>query len=148
MNMQVCRDDTSNPACAPRQPYNELDHYFYFANVRQCGQGTWRENREANAQFIASQNGTCVTFFIILSHTLRSQVYLILTFICLLYDHSARIITPTLSTLDNATAAATSTSSSAIARPTAITNSTQGIFEALSGLSGFLASYVNGAARQ
>lgn len=33
MNMVVCRDDTSNPDCAPRQPYNELDHYFYFSNV-------------------------------------------------------------------------------------------------------------------
>merc|ERR1711939_860008 len=58
MNMVVCRDDTSNPDCAPRQPYNELDHYFYFSNVRQCGQGRWRENREANAEFIASQNAT------------------------------------------------------------------------------------------
>jgi hypothetical protein len=33
MNMVVCRDNPGAAECAPREPLDIVDHYFYFSNV-------------------------------------------------------------------------------------------------------------------
>jgi hypothetical protein len=43
MNMHICRDQPEDPACAPRAPYEDADHYFYFSNV-----GLWLSDVDAS----------------------------------------------------------------------------------------------------
>ncbi|KAK9893364.1 hypothetical protein P389DRAFT_175350 [Cystobasidium minutum MCA 4210] len=54
MNTAFCYEDPENPACLPVGDLNEVDHYFYFSNVGQCG-GAARQNRTVAEQFIAEQ---------------------------------------------------------------------------------------------
>lgn len=56
MNMNICYEQPESEYCAPVEPLDEVDHYFYFANVGQCG-GSDKQDTSIGHAFIADQTG-------------------------------------------------------------------------------------------
>ncbi|CAD6579276.1 MAG: hypothetical protein CYPHOPRED_000844 [Cyphobasidiales sp. Tagirdzhanova-0007] len=69
MNRVVCYEDPENEACMPMQSDTpELDHYFYFTNVGQCG-GDDTQNTSVAQAYIDSVKNSSITASVSLSNS-------------------------------------------------------------------------------